>query len=174
MIILLFIACCFAFDILPNTTYAKMQIYYPCFENTENDNIKIRSVFNEINKLNYLQIFLSSIQIAKPAPDYIHSICVGNYSEVARTESTFRDNFIPEADIYLSDKLRKTPNLFHPVCGHEVLHSFGIQHSLSNGWMKFGVKQTEDGKLIEIPTDHLWLSNDDISAIKYIYLYRSI
>lgn len=70
--------------------------------------------------------------------------------------------------IMIHRDLLYTPNTLYNVLLHEVLHSFGLNHSNIEGMMNYTVSVSRYGRVIE-DERKLWISYDDIMGLNKLY-----
>lgn len=74
-------------------------------------------------------------------------------------------------DVFIHNELIDTPNTLYNVLLHEVLHSFGLNHSDIEGMMNYSVTVNMWGQVLE-DERKLWISYDDIIGLNKIYFYN--
>lgn len=71
-------------------------------------------------------------------------------------------------DVFIHQDLLYTPNTLYNVLLHEILHSFGLNHSDIEGMMNYTVSVNMWGHVIE-DERKLWISYDDIMGLNKLY-----
>ena len=71
-------------------------------------------------------------------------------------------------NIFIHNDLLYTPNTLYNVLLHEVLHSYGLNHSNIEGMMNYTVSVNMWGNVIE-DERKLWISYDDIMGLNKLY-----
>jgi len=114
---------------------------------------------------NYINDFNIHRCIISPTTGSINTISVSytndyylGYTKLYNTSQT---------DIIINHKLLKTKNTLYNVLLHEMIHSFGLNHSNEYGIMNYSIRVNERNEILE-DSNKLYLSTDDIRGLKYI------
>ena len=125
------------------------------------------------------RLLSTSIEVCKQLQDSGYDVSIGKNnatgsvcSEAHNSHYGYMMPYENFTEIHISNKLLDKPTTLYNVLLHEVLHSVGLDHSTSEGLMKYSITQTFWGS-VENDQRRLWLSIDDLSGLYYLKHYSS-